>query len=275
MTFLDQQFQQFGKGGKICPIRCPKCLKCFRHVGRYFSQIKEKVKLIQDIAHKSLVTASENESMMDEIESNAEASSLLRFVLARRHLTKPFHILTAQNPEVVFAVTIFHFVREVSRKVSTAPAKYAMNNLARAIRSTIKTNVGRISAQFIADVEKELLLLCMLEVIESLEPDDMDADLSSDDRTRFQNAQMALKRLRNNYRSDFTREECEAYLSPLAQLYLFKTGKNISDLIPSLPSPSIATKGEWYKCPVGHVYFHPACLAKKAETPHCPDCISK
>ena len=275
VTFLDQQFQQFGKGGKICPIRCPKCLKCFRHVGRYFSQIKEKVKLIQDIAHKSLVTASENESMMDEIESNAEASSLLRFVLARRHLTKPFHILTAQNPEVVFAVTIFHFVREVSRKVSTAPAKYAMNNLARAIRSTIKTNVGRISAQFIADVEKELLLLCMLEVIESLEPDDMDADLSSDDRTRFQNAQMALKRLRNNYRSDFTREECEAYLSPLAQLYLFKTGKNISDLIPSLPSPSIATKGEWYKCPVGHVYFHPACLAKKAETPHCPDCISK
>ena len=269
MPFLDQQFDKFQKDGLICPIQCPvkNCLKPVRLVGRYFNQIRERFKLIQDIA---TATVSEEEPLPRKILSNSECMSLVYAIDgASVHRRQVHNFSTPRNQEMLFALNLFLLVQNLVKSLKVPTVKKMARKFSQRIKNILKTTKGSVSDQFIADVEREVLLMCMMEVINLTSPD---GHLPSVDLEGFQEAQVVLNKLQTDRSYTFTREECEDYLYPLETFYLDESGQSISDLIPEFSPHPLSTKGEWYKCPAGHVYFHPSGYHDKMSTRHCPDC---
>ena len=273
VKFLDQRFKRIEERGLICPLQCPfkSCSKPVLTSGRYFKQVKEQMKVIRAIAEDMKPTEMELEDT--EIKFNVQATRLLSSIppiTAQKQGRKLIKIDPNKNPEVLFAIKLYISVNQFSEKIVAFYAKKAARIFSQKIYNLIKTNEGRVSAQFVADVRRELYLLCMQEVIEST---DIDADMSPREQTSFTKAKIALQRLKNDYHCEFTEEECECYLLPLERIYLQETNQTIDDIIPFLPSPPRATKGDCYTCPSGHMYFVPAHY-QQTEL-QCPNCLIK
>ena len=269
VKFIDQHFEKVRQSGLICPVQCPikSCSKPVRSVGRYFKLIKEQMTLIEDIADKF---RPELKNTRREVIRDFEASMLMgeigMNIKGRRQMLQ-----FERNPEVAFSLKLFSLVKDFSKKLTTLNVKKAATKFIKKLRGRIIAQQGRVSAQFIADVQRNLLLLCMEEVIESI---DVDGVLELSSHKIFTKAQEALQKLKEDYHCEFTTEECMSYLLPLDQIYFQITNHSVADLIPSFPLPPQAAKGEWYRCIFGHIYFHPA-VYQETKDLHCPYCLAE
>ena len=284
VRYLDQRFKRLSEGALICPLKCPfkKCSMAVRLVGRYFNQIKEQLKLIHEVGENLKPSKSDtDDDILAEILEDYEAQSLLDSLVApRRHhdaqRKRPLFLYPTRNPEVLFAMKVFLLVKQLHKHVKAIPVIKSAKKFTQKVLTFILMSQGRVSDQFIADVERGLLLLCLRDVIESVAPDgDVEASLSPVDYTRLKEARTTLKRIQSNSVCEFSTEECRSLLLPLEHHYIRATGQSISDLIPSIPPPPRNTKGEWYKCPAGHIYFDHAVYKEKLEIPQCPQCSTE
>ena len=284
VRYLDQRFRRLSEGALICPLKCPfkKCSMAVRLVGRYFNQIKEQLKLIHEVGENLKARKSDtDDDILAEILEDNEAQSLLDSLVApRRHhdaqRRRPLFLYPTRNPEVLFAMKVFLLVKQLHKHVKAIPVIKSAKKFTQKVLTFILMSQGRVSDQFIADVERGLLLLCLRDVIESVAPDgDVEASLSPVDYTRLKEARTTLKRIQSNSVCEFSTEECRGLLLPLEHHYIRATGQSISDLIPSIPPPPRNTKGEWYKCPAGHIYFDHAVYKEKLEIPQCPQCSTE
>ena len=182
----------------MCPFK--KCSVAVQLVGRYFNQIKEQLKLIQEVGGNMKPNKSDiDDDILAEILEDNESRSLLDSVVAphRRcdaQYRRPLFLYPTRNPEVLFAMKVFVLVKQLRKHVKAIPVMKSAKEIMQKVHTFILMSQGRVSNQFIADVEKELLLLCLREVIEFVAPDgDVEACLYPVDYTRLKEVCANLK----------------------------------------------------------------------------------
>ena len=136
-----------------------------------------------------------------------------------------------------------------------------------AIARILVAGRGKLSKQIEVDIHSELYRISLLALVYRV---GRIADIQESRRVGTITKYLEQMDKDNNYRMTYEKyQECLHYLRDMIQRL------DCQSLIMKPVTLPPETKGEWYKCAVGHIYFVEAHYSTSKKAPICPDCTSK
>ena len=252
----------------VFPPLCPICHKPVASTVRYRRLWLEQSECIKKV--KLCLYSVETLSDQDDVNFNKNYIECKEIVMHQFPVGYMYRLNLPTNQEAACAMELFITANKLKNNASCL-APIAEKLLYKIANVLLDWN-GNLSKQIITDIQSELFRISLLIFVQKI-----DKFKESIPMQKIGTVNNYLEQMDQDYNYRMTHKEYQKCLHHLQQCCQQASiqGEEFQSLIVQPANPPQSTKGEWYKCTAGHVYFVAAKYSTTKTISVCPDCASQ